>query len=92
MATLPDDITDTGLSQGALVAFLTNVVALCNELKTDYTALRVDVAAIRTALVGVTAKLDADGGVTDTNYASTLDPAALTSSTIAASSLSLSKG
>lgn len=41
-------------------------------------ALLTDVTAIRTAVVGITAKLDADAGVTDTNYASTLDPAALT--------------
>ncbi len=36
-----------------------------------------DLAAIRAAVVGITAKLDADAGVTDTNYASTLDPVAL---------------
>lgn len=36
-----------------------------------------DIAAIRTALVAVLAKLDADAGVTDTNYAATLTPAAL---------------
>lgn len=36
-----------------------------------------DLTAIRTAFVGLTAKLDADAGVTDTDYASTLDPAAL---------------
>lgn len=37
-----------------------------------------DLTAIRTAFVGMTAKLDADAGVTDTDYASSLDPAALT--------------
>ena len=36
-----------------------------------------DLTAIRTAFVGLTAKLDADAGVTDTDYASTLDPVAL---------------
>jgi hypothetical protein len=36
-----------------------------------------DLAAIRDAFVGLTAKLDLDAGVTDTDYASTLDPAAL---------------
>ncbi len=42
-------------------------------------ALYTDVAALRAALVAVTAKLDADGGVTDTNYAATCNPAALSS-------------
>lgn len=36
-----------------------------------------DLTAIRTAFVGLTAKLDLDGGVTDVDYAATLDPAAL---------------
>lgn len=36
-----------------------------------------DLEAIRDAFVGLTAKLDADAGVTDVDYASTLDPAAL---------------
>lgn len=36
-----------------------------------------DLAALRAAIVGITAKLDADVGVTDTNYAATQDPAAL---------------
>jgi len=37
-----------------------------------------DLAALRAAVVGITAKLDADGGVTDADYAATWDPAALT--------------
>lgn len=36
-----------------------------------------DITAIRTSFVGVTAKLDADAGITDVNYASTWDPAAM---------------
>lgn len=36
-----------------------------------------DLTALRAAIVAITAKLDSDGGVTDTNYASTCDPAAL---------------
>lgn len=93
------DITGTGISQEDLVTFLNNVTTLVNELqadhatfktvvdelKTDYTALLADVTAIRTALVGVTAKLDADAGITDTDYAATHDPAALTAGAIAAS-------
>lgn len=41
-------------------------------------ALLADITAIRTAVTDITAKLDADAGVTDTDYASTCDPAALT--------------
>lgn len=37
-----------------------------------------DLAALRAAFVGVTAKLDLDVGVTDDNYAELHDPAALT--------------
>lgn len=37
-----------------------------------------DLAALRAAIVAITAKLDADATVTDTNYASTCNPAALT--------------
>lgn len=36
-----------------------------------------DLANLRAAFVALTAKLDADVGVTDTNYASTTNPAAL---------------
>ena len=60
------------------------VKTLTDELKTDYTALLADVTEIRTKLVATHAKLDADGGVTDTNYAATNDPAALTATSIAA--------
>lgn len=41
-------------------------------------AVLADLTALRTAITGITAKLDADGGVTDTNYAATKNPAALT--------------
>ena len=37
-----------------------------------------DLAALRAAFVALTAKLDLDAGVTDANYAATVDPAALT--------------
>ncbi len=37
-----------------------------------------DLAALRAAIVGITAQLDADAGVTDTDYAANNDPAALT--------------
>ena len=41
-------------------------------------AVQTDLAALRAAVVAMTAKLDADSGVGDTNYASTCNPAALT--------------
>ena len=44
--------------------------------------IAVDLAAIRAAIVAITAKLDLDGGVTGTDYAATCDPAALTVDTI----------
>jgi hypothetical protein len=47
-------------------------------------AVRADLAALRAAIVAITAKLDADAGVTDTNYAATTNPAAITSVAIAA--------
>lgn len=41
-------------------------------------ALQDDITAIRTSFVTLTAKLDDDATVTDTDYASVCDPAALT--------------
>lgn len=41
-------------------------------------AVRADLAELRAKFLLLTAKLDADGGVTDTNYAATTNPAALT--------------
>ena len=41
-------------------------------------AMLADITALRTAIVGITAQLDADAGVTDTDYAANNDPAALT--------------
>lgn len=48
-----------------------DVSALMNAFLTDLTA-------VRTAVTDITAKLDADSGVNDTDYASSCDPAALT--------------
>jgi Skp family chaperone for outer membrane proteins len=48
------------------------------DLKRAFSAVLADMTAMRTAITGITAKLDADAGVTDTNYAATHDPAALT--------------
>ena len=43
-----------------------------------FKAMLADITAIRASLVGINAKLDADAGVTDTNYAALWNPAALT--------------
>lgn len=50
-------------------------------LRTLLEAAQTDLAALRAAIVAITAKLDADGGVTDADYASTCNPAALTLTT-----------
>lgn len=55
MATLQQDVTANGMNQGDLVAVLTNLSAAVNALITDHNTL--------------IAKLNADAGVTDTNYA-----------------------
>lgn len=49
------------------------------NLRTQFNRLVDDYDAFRTAIVGLLAKLDADAGVTDTNYASLWTPAAKTS-------------
>ncbi len=54
-------------------------------LRAEFNKLVADVAALRAAIVGITAQLDADGGVTDTDYAATNDPAAQTSANLTAS-------
>ena len=48
------------------------------DVKALMVAMLADITAIRSALVATHAKLDADAGVTDTDYASANDPAALT--------------
>jgi len=63
------------VEKDVIAAILTDNVSL----RTQLAAAVADVTALRTAIVGITAKLDADAGVTDTNYAATLNPAAQTS-------------
>lgn len=48
------------------------------EVRLLLDAALADLTAIRTSITGITAKLDADVGITDTNYAALHDPAALT--------------
>lgn len=52
--------------------------AQADELSRLLRAVLADNTALRAAIVGITAQLDADGGVTDTDYAATNNPAALT--------------
>jgi hypothetical protein len=58
---------DTQLNQTSDVVLMDAVVA--------------DLIAIRAAIVAITAQLDADAGVTDTDYAENNDPEALTTTT-----------
>jgi len=92
-AVLETDIKVNGMSQIDLVKYLQNVRDLVNELQTDHATLLADVTAIRTAVTGITAQLDADAGVTDTDYASSNDPAALTTASLTnTTALTLNKG
>jgi hypothetical protein len=66
MAAIKVPLTATNIDQVALYTHLTNVQAAINALITDHNTLRT--------------KLNADAGVTDTNYAaSTATPISLTS-------------
>lgn len=90
--TLKSDLKAGGLNQDDLVAFLENIRDAVNELQTQHTALRADVTAIRTSVTDITAQLDADGGVTGTDFAANNDPAALTSTALAQAALKLTAG
>ena len=59
--TLSQTITGSGINQGDLVAWMENVNAIVNELQADHATLVACVEAVLT-------KLDADGGITDTDY------------------------
>lgn len=99
---LQSNVTPEGVNQGDLVRVLANLrdvvnelqadhgvfVTLTTELNTDADAVFADLTALRAAVVAITAKLDADAGVTDTNYAATCNPAALTATAIAAANVS----
>ena len=47
------------------------------EFKRVMDATLADITAVRASIIGITAQLDADAGVTDTDYAANHDPAAL---------------
>lgn len=72
MAEIDQKLGDGGMGRGiSEESGVDNIVALMNAVVDDLTELR-------TQFVALLAKLDADGGVTDTDYASTLTPSALT--------------
>ena len=48
------------------------------ELQPLFDAFLAELAVLRTSVTGITAQLDADAGVTDTDYAANNDPAAIT--------------
>jgi len=68
-------IGPNGHNWGDLDTFLDNTLAVCNELRTDHatnvtllTELKADVSALTLAVDAICTKLDADAGITDTNY------------------------
>ena len=67
---MPTQRIATRLQRWDSVSDQKNLNALLN-------AVQDDLAAIRASILLITAKLDADAGVTDTNYAATTNPAAL---------------
>jgi hypothetical protein len=50
------------------------------EMKKVLDTVLADLTALRASIVGINAKLDLDGGVTGTDFASLWNPAALTTS------------
>jgi hypothetical protein len=98
---LEQDITGSGLNQGDLVKLLTNIKDVVNEIQADHATVKTfidelkldfdrsvtDLGVLRTAITTLTAKLDLDATVTDSNYAATCNPAAITATTIAATAV-----
>ena len=58
---LPSDVVVSGIDQPSLVTMLLNIMDLVNELQADH-------ATFQLAVDGIVAKLDADAGITDTDY------------------------
>ena len=108
---LQSDLKYDGVNQRDLVALLENMRDLVNQGRTQVTAAKADVATLKVAVDALckdvanvvtewntlTTKLNADAGVTDTNYAAAtartaVTTAAMTQATITAATLSLLKG
>lgn len=68
----------------ALIARVAALTALANELKADHNLTVVIANEVKADHNALLTKLDADAGVTDTNYAATLATAAANSTTTAA--------
>jgi len=83
-------IKANGVSQGDLVTLLTNVVALVNECKATANTNVALANECKASINAVNAKLDADAGVTDTDYAATHDVASADSAAVAGTDLTLS--
>ncbi len=66
--------TDFGFGGANLETSATGTPTLASALRDAAD----DITELRTQLIALLAKLDADAGVTDTDYASTLTPAAQT--------------
>ena len=58
---LEGDVLVSGMNQKDLANMLLNIMDLINELQTDH-------ALFQLAVDGIVAKLDGDGGITDTDY------------------------
>lgn len=71
-----------GSSENLAILKIDELVAAYNKLQGDY-------AALRAKFVAVLAKLDADTGVTDVNYAATQTPAATASAQVTKSASDL---
>lgn len=68
----------------AIRTLIATYLTIVTELKLDHNAIVVDITDIRTKFNAVLTKLDADAGVTDTNYSATQAASALTTTAIAA--------
>jgi hypothetical protein len=72
-------VTDTDFAATQSPAALTAAAILTtSQIIAQLNAVRVDLIALRAKMITFVAKLDADAGVTDTNYAALWTPAALT--------------
>ena len=76
-------VTDTDFVATQSPAALTaTAIVSPSALVAQLNAIRADLVALRAKIITATAKLDADAGVTDTNYTALWTPAALTSAVI----------
>lgn len=79
MARVGESISEQGATQQDIVSLLRDLRALAVELRADAATqktfndeVKADIGIIATFQAALTAKLDADAGITDTDYASSL--------------------